>query len=715
MSEPLFSSSWYRVARLRPRLRSHARVHRHLYRGRSWYVLQDLTSQKFHRFGPEAHTVIGLMDGVRTVQEIWILAAELLGDDAPTQDEVIRLLAQLHAADVLQCDVPPDAAELLDRHRKRERRELFGRFMNPFAVRVPLIDPERFLAGGLPWLRPLLGPAGLALWVLVVAPALVGAGVHWAELTEGFLDRVLTPQNLLLIWLIFPFIKALHELGHGFVAKAFGCEIHDMGIMFLVFTPIPYVEASSASALPERTRRALVGAGGMIVEVFVAALAFYLWVNAEPGAIRTVAFNAMLIAGVTTVAFNGNPLLRFDGYYILADLIEIPNLRSRSNSYLGYLVERYAFGRRDAERPETTAGEPAWLVGYGVASFVYRVLVVVAIFLFVLEKSLLLGAILILLASVGWFLMPVVKVLRVLFGEARLRDVRSRAIGVVSAALAGLVLLFAVLPAPYRTQTEGVIWIPEESLVRAGTEGFIERLVATPGERIRRGDVLIECEDADLETEAKVLAARLRLLNARYHEEGVRDRVRAEIVEEERREVRERLARARERIGDLTIRSAVDGVFVAPQAQDLPGRFVRQGQALAHVLAPEALTVRAVVSQDDIDLVRERTRRAEVRLAERVDEVVPARVRRVVPTASGTLPSTALGIAGGGRVPIDPRDERGLSALEKLFVVELEIEGSPRGANLGGRVHVRFDHGNTPLALQWFRQLRQLFLSRLDV
>ena len=346
MPDSLFSASWYRVSELRPRLRTNARIHRHVYRGKTWHVLQDLTNQKFHRFTPATHSVIGLMDGHRTVHEIWLLAAESLGDEAPTQDDMIRLLAQLHMADVLQSDVPPDTAELLERNQKKVRRELMGRFLNPFAVRVPVLDPERFLTRGLPFVRPLTGWIGVALWLAVVVPAVVLVGSNWSGLSEGFVDRVLTPQNLFLIYLIFPVIKALHELGHGFVARRFGAEVHDMGIMFLVFTPIPYVDASSASALPQKTRRALVGAAGMIVEVFVAALAFYVWLNAEPGAVRTVAFNAMLIGGVTTLGFNANPLLRFDGYYILADLIEIPNLRSRSNAFIGYLMERYVLSHR---------------------------------------------------------------------------------------------------------------------------------------------------------------------------------------------------------------------------------------------------------------------------------------------------------------------------------------------------------------------------------
>ena len=715
MPDPLFSASWYRVAGLRPRLRSHARIHRHVYRGTPWYVLQDLTNQKFNRFRPATHAVIGLMNGERTVQEIWQLAAETLGDDSPTQDDMIRLLSQLHMADVLQADVPPDTAELLERYKKKERREIWGRFLNPFAIRIPLLDPERFLVRFLPIVRPLLGWAGALLWVAVVLPAAGLAAIHWPELSEGFIDRVLTPQNLFLIYLIFPVIKTLHEFGHAFVARRFNSEVHDMGIMFLVFTPIPYVDASSASALPESGKRALVGAAGMIVEVFVAALAFYVWVNAEPGTVRTVAFNTMLIGTVTTLGFNANPLLRFDGYYILADLIQIPNLRQRSNTFIGYLIERHVLGHREAEPPDATPGERAWFVGYAISSFVYRVLVVVAIFLFVLEMSLVIGVILVAMSLIGWVVVPVVKLWRLLFTDARLKDVRSRAVATLAGVAVALFVLLTVIPMPYRTLTEGVVWVPDEALVRARTEGFIWRVVPARGAFVRAGDVLIECRDFDLETEVAVLSARLDVLNARFQQQFSQDRVRAEIVEEERRHVRKRLARAQERERDLVIRSALDGIFVLALADDLPGRFVRQGEPLAHVLDPRDLRIRAVVSEEEIDLVRERTTGVEVRLVERVDQVLPARIERIAPTASERLPSSALGQGGGGPFPIDPRDESGLQALEKYFLVELELAPGSVFSNVGGRAYVRFELGSSPLAAQWFRQLRQLFLRRLDV
>jgi putative peptide zinc metalloprotease protein len=202
-----------------------------------------------------------------------------------------------------------------------------------------------------------VGRAGAAVWLLVVLPALLLLPSQWAELGGNLSDRVLQADNLLLIGLIFPLIKALHEMGHASANHAAGGEVHDMGVMLLVLMPVPYVDASSANVLRSRWARARIGAAGMIVELFIAALAFYVWMLVEPGLLRAVCFNVMLVAGVSTLVFNGNPLLRYDAYYILADLVELPNLAAQSARYWGYLIKRHLLRLRDEISPATTRAE----------------------------------------------------------------------------------------------------------------------------------------------------------------------------------------------------------------------------------------------------------------------------------------------------------------------------------------------------------------------
>ena len=715
MTGSLFSDSWYRVAELKPRIRGHARIHRHRYRGETWYVLQDLASGRVHRFSAAGYLVIGLMDGRQTIQQIWETALARLGDDAPTQDEVIQLLSQLHGADVLQCEVSPDAGEVLQRHERQQWRKLVGQLMSPLWWRIPLLDPERFLSRLLPWVRFLVSVPGACLWAAVVGVAVVLAAVHWHDLTANFLDRLLSLQNLVMLWLLFPVLKALHELGHGIATKAFGGEVHDMGVMFLVFSPLPYVDVSSASAFPSKWHRILVGAAGMLVELFLGSLALFVWLAAEPGLVRTAAYNAFLIAGISTVLFNGNPLLRYDGYYILADLLEIPNLYARSRAYLGYLCERYLFGQKEAEPPVAAPPERAWFVAYMVSSFLYRILVIIGIGFVVLQWFFYLGVLAVAALLIAWLVVPIGTAVHFLLTNPRLRRIRVRAIG-VSAALAALVVAaIGLVPVPFRTSAEGIVWIPADAQVRASVEGFVERVVAQAGTRVRRGDVLIECRDASLANRAQVLAARLKELHARYDEQRPVDRVKAAVLQEEIRYAEEDLARVREQLAALTVHSGAAGTFVVPTAEDLPGRLVRRGELLGYVVNLDTITVRTVVPQAIIDLVQHHTRAVEVRLSERIAEALPAVLKREVPGASEQLPSPALGHGGGGTVAVDPRDAQGITAMEKIFQVDLELPSDLKLLNVGGRVYVRFDHGWEPLAVQWRRQLRQLFLARLNV
>lgn len=391
MVDSLFSESWYRVADIKPRLRSHAQIHSHRYRGTDWYVLQDHSSGQFHRFSQEAYHIIGLMDGHRTLNEIWEAACASLGDDMPTQDEVIRLISQLHQVDVLQTDIPPDIADLYQRYKRKKRSRILGQLRSPLFIRIPLFDPERFLSATKFIVRPLFGWMPFLIWCFAVISALILIVIHWAELTTNLADRVLAMENIFLLWLVYPVVKTIHEFAHAHAVKHWGGEVHEMGIMLLVFVPVPYLDASSSSAFREKYKRIMVGAAGIMTEAFLASLAMWVWVNVEPGAIRALAFNVMIIAGVSTLLFNGNPLLRFDAYYMLSDFLEIPNLAMRSNRYIGYLCQRYLFNIKEAQNPASAKGEAPWMGLYGIASFAYRMFIMIRIAMFVAGKFFIIG------------------------------------------------------------------------------------------------------------------------------------------------------------------------------------------------------------------------------------------------------------------------------------------------------------------------------------
>ncbi len=716
-SASLHSSLWYRVASLKPRLAAHARLHRHRYRGTVWYLLQDPATGRVHRFSTGARTLLAGMDGQRSMADLWTLVQRQLGEEAPTQDEVIQLLGQLHQADLLHTDATADALELFDRGSRQATQKRRRSWANPMAVRIPLWDPGSVL-DRLARVWPLLwGWPGLLAWAALVVPALVLLPAHWPELSNNLSDRVLEADNLLLLWIVFPLIKFLHEMGHASATRADGGEVHDMGLMLLVLMPVPYVDASAASVFRSKWRRALVGAAGMIVELALAALAFYVWLAVEPGLVRAIAFNVMLVAGVSTLIFNGNPLLRYDAYYILADLIEMPNLAQQAARHWGYLVQRFVLRSQGATPVARSAGEAAWLMFYGAASTVYRVLVTIAIALFIGTQFYFIGVVLALWAIVMMVLVPLAKMLLALGSRSDLRELQVRAWTIGGLTLALVTFVLTAVPVPYRSQAQGVVWLPEQAALRAGGAGFVTRYLALPGSQVVPGQPLVALRDPAVEAQVAQLAARLAEQEAQYTLEFVNDRVRAQILFEQMMADQAALRRARERAAAQVVASGAAGRFVVDRPEDQPGRHARQGEVLGFVLGPQDKpSVKVVVAQADIDLVGLPGAAVQMRLAHAPEAVFDGRIVRQQPAGTNQLPSPVLATSGGGAIALDPRDPQGMKTLDRLFQIDVEPLGGTTLAPLfGQRVHVRFDHPPLPLARQWYRSLRRLLLTHFDV
>jgi putative peptide zinc metalloprotease protein len=712
MADPFFSSSWYRVAHLVPSLHPHVAFHRHVYRGGVWHVLQDHATRRCHRLTPAAYQLAGLIDGRHTVQELWEAAAEVLGDDAPSQDETIRLLGLLHFADALHCDVSPDTLEMLRRSQRRERADGWQRYANPLSVRLPLFDPDAWLDRLAPAFRPLFTwPAAVVIALIVIVGAVV-AGRHWDALTADAADRLLDPSNLLLLLIAYPLMKALHELGHAAAVKAFGGAVHEMGIQFLVMMPIPYVDASDATVWPQKRRRIVVGAAGIVVELCLAGIGLMVWASVDPGWIRNFAFDVAWIGAASSLLVNGNPLLRFDGYYVLSDAIEIPNLRRRSYQYLSYLVMRHVFRVEAVRYPVTAPGEARWFVAFGLASIVYRIFISFVIAFFLSSRFFLLGVLLASFALVTQIALPLVRGLRFVTASPRLSGRRARAVGLTGGAVAAISVAVLVVPVPLHTVAQGVVWPPEGAQVRVRTDGFVVERLVQPGDRVRAGQPLIRTRDPILETEVAVASARLRALQARYHAERFRDRVRAQITADEISASRATLARARERVGEVVIRSPVEGFFLAQGWADLQGRFIEHGELIGYVVGDAVTTVRVVIPQAAAAMVHERIKGVRVRSAVMPTRSWPASVRRDLSGSAHRLPSAALGAAGGGPIPVDPNDPDGLTPLGSIFQLEIELPREARVGGIGARVYVRVDHGAEPVAKRALRSLQRILLGR---
>ncbi|MES2970456.1 MAG: efflux RND transporter periplasmic adaptor subunit [Pseudomonadota bacterium] len=707
---------WARVAGRKLRLADSATVIRQEHRGVLWYVVHDRMSDRFYRFTPAVHVFLTLLDGKRTVEEAYQLVLDRLGPDAPTELDIIRLFWRLHAADLLRSDVLGRIADVEQRADALDRQKLLAQLRSPLSVRVPLLDPGPILSA-LGWMaRAMYSVPGFVVWLAVVGHALGTVAVNWDELTGNFSDRVLSFDNLVLVWFVFPVVKLLHEFGHGLALRRWGCTSHELGIMFLVFMPVPYIDASTSATLIHPRHRAAVGAGGLYVEVFIAAVAAIIWAQMEPGFIRAICFNVMVIGGASAILFNGNPLLKFDAYYILSDLLEMPNLGQRSAQFWMAMIQKRILGISDVDYPQEARGEMPWLTLYAPLSVCYRLVLLVGIAIFVAKQFFFLGTVLAVLAVFNVIVWPIVQGLRFLFTSARLRKGRARAIlrsgAVVAVLLAGAVYL----PLPSRTVAQGVVWYGTGAELRPAAGGVVQSFHANSGQTVAAGQVIADLRDPETEAEIAGLRARLTALRAQHRREMANDRDKAGLTAEEITYVAERLASAQRRLADLQFTSPVAGRLIIPRQRDISAAWIGRGAPIGHVVGAEPMVVLAALRQSDMDLVSQSLQGVSVRLATDVQQTHAARLMRRVPKATDRLPADLLATQGGGPFSLrqNAPQETGLRTIDTIFVLEIAFD-SDTPAHFGERAYIRFDHGTAPLVVQVARSLRQLFLREFEV
>ncbi len=726
IERPTFSESWYRISGMRPRLRSTVQVFRQHFRGRMWHVLQDPTNNQFFRLNEPAYYFIAMLDGRQTVAEVWHTCNEQLGDEAPTQGEAIQLLGQLYTSNLLVAELPPDAEGLLQRYRKRRIREVQGYVMNLLFARIPLIDPDHFLDRWMGVFGRVFTKYGLALWLV-----LIGVGLYFLVGRAGELaDRasnVFDPANLPFLYLGMVVAKVFHEFGHAFACKRFGRlagggEVHVMGVMFLVFTPLPYVDASSAWAFQSKWHRAIVGAAGMFVELAIAAIAAIIWAGTRSGtAVHAVCYNIMFIAGVSSLLFNGNPLLRYDAYYILSDLLEIPNLAQRSKQYIYYLVKRYVWSIRQARSPAHTPGERGWFVFYGIASTVYRIFIFSMILLFLtdrLPKPLAILAIGFgLVAAFTWLCVPLGKFIRYLATSGELARERPRAVASTLIFIVTVFIGLGLIRVPDRCRVEGIVEPISMSIVHAEVDGFVKDFLPSGRHVGPDGPVLLRCENPELKARHEQLLAERRRLQARLRIARTQEPVAAQILTEQIVALDEQIRRVEEQLNSLALHAPIAGTWISPEIERIKGGYVRRGDKVGLVADLERVIVRATADQQVATmLVAEAYDNVEIRIKGRSDMQVSGRKLQIMPAGSKQLPSAALGYAVGGSIQTAPDDPRGIKAAERFFEIHV-APGKAENVKLlsGQRVVVRFEMPARPLLAQWWRSLLQLIQRRFHI
>jgi putative peptide zinc metalloprotease protein len=712
--DPL-ETAWVQVAALKPRLVSHVDIALHSYRGEDWYVLSDQLTASHFRCTPSVRQFLDLLDGEHTVAEAHQACVEAASGEPPERLEVLQLLTELQTSHLLLGGVPLDSDALYARQRLMDKKRWFRRLASPLALQIPLLDPDQFLQRTLPWVRPFFTRYFLWLWCLLVVLTAFGAVSQWAELNVHWESRFLDPGNLLTLWLLYPLVKGLHELGHGYATRVWGGEVHEMGVILLVFTPVPYVDASASSAFQSRHQRMIVAAAGIMVELLLAALALLLWTYSSPGLLRDLCFNILIIGGVSTLLFNGNPLLRFDGYYVFADFLEIPNLRARANRYLGLLLKRHLL-HLDTDAADQAAGtERLWLLAYALLAGTYRLLIGLTIALFVAGKYFFVGMALAIWLILSQICLPLFRLFSGLLQQARSQALLPRLYTVCGGAFTLLVLILWVIPVADSTQAEGVVKLPENAQLRMRVDGFVQQIFKHNGQLVEAGEPLLQLQNLELQAEAAVLLARMTELRIRYSRALSAAPIELQILKGEIRSLQRDIDEAQNQLAGLLVVSPHAGVFALPGAQDLPGRYVQKGDLIGQVIDHSGLTVRVVIPQSSVDRVLHGTRAIEVRLAANVLETLPAQQLQNVPQATSELPSALLGSRGGGDIAVDARDGAGRQAMTSIFQLDVSLPASTADTYLGQRAYVRFVHQREPLGVGWYRQLRQLLMARIAI
>jgi putative peptide zinc metalloprotease protein len=708
----MFSEHWYRVAKQRVALRNSVRSRRQWFRGEVWRVLYDPFAHRFFRLRPAAYEFISRLRPDRTVEEVWQESLERDPHDAPGQDEVIQLLAQLYQSNLLQLDLPPDAQQFFERYRKRKQKERKAYLTYIMFARFPLFDPDDLLNRLLPYARAFFSRIGLFAWFGIILWALKLA-VDNIDLLVDQSQGVLAPGNLFLLYIGLVFIKGIHEFGHAFAIKKYGGEVHTVGILLMIFTPIPYIDATASWAFRSRHHRILVASSGMMVELLVAAIATFIWASTGPGVLNALCYNLMFIASVSTLLFNGNPLLRYDGYYILSDLLDIPNLFERSKKQLRYLTEGKLLGRPNVPKPSDKRGESITLGVYGVLSGIYRLFVFSMIILFVSQRFLLAGIIMATICVAAWIVMPAFKFVHYLITDPGLDRNRPRAIAVSATAAILAVALVGVIPFPSSFSAPGVLQAATFTELSSRSEGVLTDLPPISGQTVEAGTLLMMLHSPEWEFEWRYESAAEMYARALYRRALRESAADLQPVEQHLALILRRQARLRENKEQLQLRAPMDGIWVSGARSEDLGIWIPRGLTAGYIMQPGEQIFRAIVSQDEARwlFTEAGPRSARVRLRGGAGVPLTASTWMVIPAEQQTLPSPALGWFGGGDLAVDQSNPEGTDATETFFEVRLALadEDAAEVRLYHGRTgRVRFRVPPETLWDQGYRRIRQL-------
>ena len=588
MAHGLRHSDWHLVSEQKFRRRALVEESLQVFRGQPYVVLSDKIAGSNMRLSEKARQVWDRLDGRKTAQQVWEELSNTLAV-APTQGEFVDWIMQLVAAGMILSDHDLDPAALSRRTLKRRSATIEQRAASPLAIKIKLFDPSWIIKTTYPFFAPLFSKFGVILLISVFLIAVLAAVVNFDRLISSIDNDILSQSSILSLAIAYPILKAVHELSHGYAVHRFGGEVREFGIMLLIFFPVPYVEASEATAFSDKRARMLVSGAGIFAEVIIAALALIIWVNLEPGLIRAILFNFIVVGSISTVLFNGNPLLKFDAYYVLSDWLELPNLAQRSGQYLGDQFLARIIGLRGEI---TLSRDEARILGvYGVLSLGYRLFLSVTIAIVVSQLFFVFGLLLAIWAIISSTIWPLIKLVR---RGARMAKSQNRQI---AATIRLVLFLMAVsgfaffVPLPFFAPGEGKIHVRPDAYVVAESSGNVTDFRSIDEPEINRGDLIVGLENLNMETRYQML---------RLNEQSLRVRLdRGGATVEERRALERQLNVANLAVleaegerASLSVVAKSDGDWSWLNGQPpVLGAYVSRGDRLGFIARPDKVEI----------------------------------------------------------------------------------------------------------------------------
>ncbi|MHC4994160.1 MAG: efflux RND transporter periplasmic adaptor subunit, partial [Planctomycetota bacterium] len=545
---------------------------------------------------------------------------------------------------------------------RRDARKKKATWANFLFIRVSVFDPDRLLDFLYGYARLVMNPVTMWMSLLFVAVSWI-AGLSQLQNIGNLAFPVLGWQNLLLLSATFLVVKVIHEFGHGLAAKHHGLEVHDMGILFMVFMPMFYVDVSDAWMVPRRRDRLWINAGGVCIEFLFASVAVWVWLGTDPGVVNQIAFNTMLAASVTTLLFNINPLMKYDGYYFLMDWMQIPNLRAKAGQFTGHLAKKYILGIKDQKPPREAASHPIFMPLYAISAGVYRwfvVLGIIAMVWHVLDPYGLevIGSILGSVALVTMVGLPLFKMLKFIWVQ-QAKTWRRMAATVAGAGALGL-LAWGILSIEMEHAIEQPIVVLAEhrTTLYVPADGRIERVLVEPGQVVEAGQPLLVLRNDGLQSSLdmfRVEREQTLLRRDMALQEGRQEIVSA--LASTLRYIDESIQNTEQKIKRLTVRAQFDGRLLASERLHASiGKPMRQGDLLGVFIGQGQPHFEMVLPQADASLIREGLS-ARARLWSDPSVTYEGVVMRVGSQFIDFLPHESLAGMYQGEVDSMPKDE----------------------------------------------------------